>query len=329
MDLSKILIAFGISLILSLTLTPLTAVLARRWRVIDRPREERWNEEGKPRLGGLGIFAGFIGALSLIKGVRDEVLIIVAFASFILLIGLLDDKYGTKPLFKFIAQLIAAGGTMALGVRMKITPAYLAIPVTALWLIGLTNAMNLLDNMDGLAGGVSALIAGGIAIMTCKHPLIPAVAAAVAGGCLGFLVYNFNPSKLFMGDCGALFLGYTLSALAIEGFWKKSSPWFPSLLVPFFIFSVPIFDTTLVTVSRLKSKIAPWHGGKDHSSHRLVTLGLSERKAVLVLYSLTALGCLTAFAVLSLPPKWVPGLASPLAIIMILMGWRLLRTGSR
>jgi len=214
-------------------------------------------------------------------------------------------------------------------VRMKITPAYLAIPVTALWLIGLTNAMNLLDNMDGLAGGVSALIAGGIAIMTCKHPLIPAVAAAVAGGCLGFLVYNFNPSKLFMGDCGALFLGYTLSALAIEGFWKKSSPWFPSLLVPFFIFSVPIFDTTLVTVSRLKSKIAPWHGGKDHSSHRLVTLGLSERKAVLVLYSLTALGCLTAFAVLSLPPKWVPGLASPLAIIMILMGWRLLRTGSR
>jgi len=231
--------------------------------------------------------------------------LIVLIGGFIIFtLGLLDDKFGTIPVVKFLVQLGVASALVSFGIRLRILPTAVAIPLTLVWIVMITNAFNLIDNMDGLSAGVAFIASMTIFLFSrmSGQATVPILALALAGACLGFLPYNFNPAVVFMGDCGSLFLGYILSVLAILGFWQKSSPIFPILTAPVLILGYAVFDTTLVTILRLKAGGRPWIGGRDHSSHRLVMLGLSERKAVLLLYALGILSSVFAFIMLRTGP---------------------------
>jgi len=203
-----------------------------------------------------------------------------------------------------------------LGITSKIFPYnWMNFGWTLVWIVGITNALNLLDNMDGLSSGVTIIAA--IAIFGLGlgqgEPLFALLALALIGSCLGFLRYNFKPAKIFMGDCGSLFIGFMLATLAIRASWQHSSHLLPALLAPIVALSVPIFDTSLVTILRLKNGRMPWHGGKDHSSHRLVAIMKgNERLAVLSLYGLGILSGIIALVIPKL--NWIAGLALAVAL---------------
>ena len=319
----KYLLVFALSLILSLILVPAVSRLARRLNILDCPGKDRWHNRAVPNMGGVAIFISFMLASVVFVPFQREVWVILSGAAVIFILGFLDDRFGTHPRIKFVVQLGVALALILLGVRLRILSAVAAIPVTLLWVVGLINAFNLIDNMDGLSGGVAFIASVTLFLLSWQgdHSIVPVLALALAGGCLGFLVYNFNPARVFMGDCGSLFLGYTLSVLAILEFWQKSSPMFPLLAAPVLILGYAIFDTALVTVLRLKAKGPPWIGGKDHSSHRLVKLGLSERGAVLLLYSLAIVGSMSAFAVLNAGLAVGVSLAIFLSIVAVTFGW--------
>jgi UDP-GlcNAc:undecaprenyl-phosphate GlcNAc-1-phosphate transferase len=187
-------------------------------------------------------------------------------------------------------QVLVAFGVAYFGVVSKILPVnWMNIFLTVFWIVGLINALNFLDNMDGLSSGITIIAALAIFGLSLQkgEASVPLLSLALAGSCLGFLRYNFNPAKIFMGDCGSLFLGYTLATLAVLGCWQSSSPFVGTFFAPILIMGVIIFDITLVTFLRLKHGIMPWIGGKDHSSHRLVSiLKGSEKGAVLILYGM-------------------------------------------
>jgi UDP-GlcNAc:undecaprenyl-phosphate GlcNAc-1-phosphate transferase len=242
-------------------------------------------------------------------------------------LGILDDKFGTHPGAKFIVQLSIAFALVLFGVRIRIVPTPLAVPLSLIWVVMLTNAFNLIDNMDGLSAGtatIASLTIFGLTYEKNGQETVPILALALAGACLGFLRYNFNPARIFMGDCGSLFLGFTLSALAILGFWQDaSSPVFSALTAPALIMGYAIFDTILVTVLRLKNGGYPWVGGKDHSSHRLVRLGLSEKNAMLSLYSFGVIGSLSALVIQRSSTMIGLPLVTTLTLIAIGFGWYL------
>src|SRR5262249_19250124 len=224
---------------------------------------------------------------------------------------------------KLIAQIVAACALVVSGVQVG-TPALapIAIPLTILWIVGITNAFNLLDNMDGLSAGTAAIAPMFLFpfSMSVGNAGIAFLALAVAGGALGFLVYNFNPARIFMGDSGSMFLGYTLSGIALIGTREMASDIFFVLLVPAAMMGLPIFDTTLVTIVRTLEGRPLSQGGRDHLSHRLVAVGLSERQAVIVLYVLAI-----SFGSLGLIARsigvWVSLLAAgALLVIAVLFG---------
>jgi len=319
----KYLLAFTLSLIVSLIATPIIIRLANRLGIIDRPVDDRWHKTPTPRMGGIAIFAGFIVASAIFVPFQRETLIVLLGGLGIFILGLLDDKFGTFPKAKFLVQLGIALAVVFLGVRLKILPYAVAIPLTLVWLVMITNAFNLIDNMDGLSAGVAFIASITFFLLSWKsmQATVPILALASAGACLGFLPYNLNPAKVFMGDCGSLFLGYILSTLAILGFWQNASPTFPLLAAPVLILGYAVFDTTLVTVLRLKAGGRPWIGGKDHSSHRLVKLGLSEKRAVLLLYALGIVGSFSAFIVLKTGLAIGLSLVVFLCMVAVAFGW--------
>ena len=322
------LFAFLTALILSLVLTPLVRRLMLRFNILDIPSESRWNQRTVALMGGIAIFASFVLATLFRVELQREVYVVVLGATVIFILGALDDYFTTHPKIKFSVQLGVAVATAFLGVVIKILPYHwLNILVTVFWIVGLTNALNLLDNMDGLSSGVTIIASVGIFILALmKHqPYIALLSAVLAGSCLGFLRYNFNPAKIFMGDCGALFLGYTLATLSILGGWQSSSPVLNSFLAPVLIVGVAIFDTTLVTVLRLTNGRLPWSGGRDHSSHRLVSIFKgNEKAAVLTLYAVGII--IGAVGLLIIKIGTVPAalaLFSGVSLGLILFGLRL------
>jgi UDP-GlcNAc:undecaprenyl-phosphate GlcNAc-1-phosphate transferase len=203
--------------------------------------------------------------------------------------GLIDDFRHLRPHTKLIAQILAACILIVGGVQIG-TPwlAFVAIPVTILWVVGITNAFNLLDNMDGLSAGTAVIASAFLCAFSISigNPLLAVLCLAVGGGALGFLIYNFNPARIFMGDSGSMYLGFTLAGITLLGSREMASDIFFVLLVPAAMLGLPIFDTTLVTIVRTLEGRPLSQGGRDHLSHRLVAVGLSERQAVLVLYVL-------------------------------------------
>lgn len=294
---------FIISFVLSLLLTNVVKRAMSHLGVLDQPNETRWHRRPVALLGGVAIFISFVSVSLLRIDLGREGFVILIGGGMIFALGLLDDVFGTQPKVKFAAQNFIAFGVVYFGVSCKILPySWMNVSLSVFWIVGLTNAINLLDNMDGLSSGVTTIAAFVILALSLYNgnPGVALLCLALAGSCLGFLRYNFNPAKIFMGDCGSLFLGFTLATLTIMGGWQHHSPLAASLLSPVLILGVPIFDTTLVTILRLIHKRMPWEGGKDHSSHRLVhILSGSERGAVLILYGVGVLaGALSLVAAL-------------------------------
>ena len=286
-------IIFFFSSALSLLLTPLVRRVMLRLGVLSTPNEHRWHRKPVALMGGIAIFISFVLVVLLRMELRAEVLVIVLGGGVIFALGIMDDIFGMHPRIKFAFQLLVAFGVVYLGVACRILPyRWLNISLTVFWIVGMMNALNLLDNMDGLSSGITIIAALAISVLSIRkgEPGSALLCFALAGSCLGFLRYNFNPARIFMGDCGSMFLGYMLAVLAVLGGWQHSSPLAGTLLSPVLILGVAIFDTTLVTVLRLKNAKMPWEGGKDHSSHRLVyILHGKEKGAVLVWYGVGAL----------------------------------------
>lgn len=256
---------------------------------VAKPKSDRWHKRPTAMLGGVAIFGTTLLVYTIFVPHTFESLIILAASSFLFVVGLLDDILNIKPYQKLIGQLIGAAFVVGFGLKLPITGYELIdIWITVFWLVGITNAINLLDNMDGLAAGIAAIGASSLAfgfIATGQTAEIQ-LAAVFIGALVGFLVFNFNPASIFMGDCGSMFVGFLLASSVLLGqTGGRSRSIFTILAVPVLILFVPIFDTTFVTVLRKLWGRKASQGGRDHTSHRLVALGLSERSAVLMIYA--------------------------------------------
>ncbi len=289
--------------------------LAHRLGWVARPRADRWSKRPTALMGGIGIFIGTTAA-ALAFGRMETLLPIALPAVAMFVLGMVDDRMNLRPHVKFVGQLVATAIPIVYGIKFGGMPPLLALPITFLWIVGITNAVNLLDNMDGLAAGVSGISALALAFHFHAQgdaAMLPPI-LALAGACGGFLLYNFNPARIFMGDCGSMFLGFTLAGMAVAGTNRSAPNLALALLVPVSMLAIPIFDTTLVSVSRTLHGRSISQGGRDHSSHRLVALGLSERATVLVLYALTALfGCLALLA-----SRYSLFVVAPVALLLFL-----------
>jgi UDP-GlcNAc:undecaprenyl-phosphate/decaprenyl-phosphate GlcNAc-1-phosphate transferase len=281
------------SFLASYGFTPLTRRLAIHWNIVDQPSQRKIHREPIPLLGGLAIFAAFM--LAVLIFTPDRYLVefgaVLAGSLWLAIVGYIDDRQGMNPRIKFAAQVIAGMIVMMAGIRVRLFDQHvLNYLVTLFWIIGITNAINLMDNMDGLAAGFAAIAAGTFFILAASQDLIlvASLSAALCGAALGFLRYNFNPASTFMGDTGSLVIGFILAVLGI----KLNFPAQTHLVtwaIPILVLAIPIFDTTLVTFTRLREKRPVTQGGKDHTSHRIVGLGFSNRRAVIILYTAAAL----------------------------------------
>lgn len=289
--------------IASLILVPLVRWLSFRTGQVATPRADRWHSHPTPTLGGIGMFIAFWISLLMvfIFGTNHNLFVarwsILAAVATMFAIGLYDDFKHISPPIKLIFQILAATIVIFFG---NITIEFFRWPIanimlTFLWLVGITNAINLLDNMDGLAGGVALITAGFLSIFFWKtgYPELLILSLALCGSILGFLVFNFPPAKIFMGDSGSMFLGFTLAVLAIARHTQASNI-FAIIGVPTLVLLLPILDTGLVAITRILRGQSPAIGGKDHTSHRLVAFGLSERQAVVVLYGIAIISGLAS-----------------------------------
>jgi len=264
-------------------------------RLVAVPSGERWHEQPTPTFGGIGIFLGFAAAvlLALATGAVEwssELGGILAGMTLLFVAGLVDDLRHLSPLAKLALQITAAVIVLASGLEVEIVGnTVLAWGIGLLWLVGITNAFNLLDNMDGLAATLAAIACSYFAIDAVtehENELVLVLALSLGLACTGFLPFNLRPGKraaVFMGDAGSQVLGFGLASLALASSWTVAGTTFATILLPLLILAVPILDTTLVTVVRLAQRRPVTQGGKDHTSHRLVYYGLSESKAVLLL----------------------------------------------
>lgn len=298
---------FITGLIIAVALVPVARLLAHRTNIVARPRQDRWHRGTIPLLGGVAMAGAlFFGAIVL--GTAQDMAVPLSAAMAMFIIGLVDDALTLKPNTKLIAQIAMAAVVLYFGYRLNwIESRLLDSVLTMVWIVGLTNAFNLLDNMDGLCAGTALVVAvmliagliGGAAADRAQGEI--AFLSLLAGGVTGFLIFNFPPASIFMGDSGALLLGFSLATFTLghEGVRGSRSDVVSVIAGPVFVLLIPIFDTTLVTVLRMLSGRSPAMGGRDHSSHRLVALGLSERAAVMVLWSLAAVGGVIGIALRS------------------------------
>jgi UDP-GlcNAc:undecaprenyl-phosphate GlcNAc-1-phosphate transferase len=291
--------------------------LARRLGCVAQAREDRWHKSATPLLGGVAIAVVVFVVYPIFGSVRDMPVLLVS-AALMFSVGLVDDVVTLKPQTKFVGAIVVASVMVFFGYRLAWTDwSALDILLTMVWIVGVTNAVNLLDNMDGLAAGVT-LIAGcallGVFVIDggVQSPVV--YLAVLLGATAGFLVYNFHPASIFMGDGGSLFIGLNLAALTLGAPGRGSTDILSILVGPLLVLLVPILDTTLVTVSRMLSGRSAAQGGRDHSSHRLVAIGLSERGAVAVLWVLSALGGLLAVALREWQTDW-PGILAGLFLL--------------
>jgi UDP-GlcNAc:undecaprenyl-phosphate/decaprenyl-phosphate GlcNAc-1-phosphate transferase len=287
-------------------------------RVSAEPRGDRWHRRTTPMIGGIGIFAGLlagVGAALLVDAApaTQELVAILGGCSILFVAGLLDDIYSLGVIPKLAAQLAAAGLVIANGLTISglISNDFLAGVVALVWLVGMTNAFNLLDNMDGLAAtlaGIAAIFFAIDAVTVHENDAVLALSLALAFACAGFLPFNLRPRKsaaVFMGDAGSQVLGFALAALGLTASWKVAGTTVATLLLPILVLAVPILDTTLVTVVRLLDGRPVYQGGRDHTSHRLVYHGLSERRAVVLLAVISAALGATSLFYAVLDNAWV------------------------
>jgi len=298
--------ALAVSFATSLALVPLVRWLSFRVGRVSMPRKDRWHSRPTPALGGVGMFGAFGISMLVMILIRGDWTIyqthwsMIISAVLMFALGLYDDFKTIKPPTKLIGQLLAATIVIFWGdTRIDFFPWPIAnILLTYFWLIGITNAINLLDNMDGLAGGIALIASGMLAYFFWKSDqlVLLQLTLTLSGAILGFLVFNFPPARIFMGDSGSMFLGFLMAALAIARQTQASNV-FAALGVPTLLLLLPILDTSLVAITRMLRGQSPIQGGTDHTSHRLIAFGLSERQAILVLYSVALVSGVAAASI--------------------------------
>jgi UDP-GlcNAc:undecaprenyl-phosphate GlcNAc-1-phosphate transferase len=280
----------------ALVAVPSCRWLALRAGYVASPKADRWHQRRTALLGGAAIAAVVLGG-AVASGVGSSLRVLVVGGAGVFLLGLTDDLVGLRPTTKLVVEIALSAAFVFFGYRLQwVNSMTLDAMLTLFWIVGVTNAFNLLDNMDGLCAGVGLIVAGAL-LSTSVQPADMGRAGYLVllmGALSGFLVYNFNPASIFMGDSGSLFVGLTLSTLALSpaAGVRADSGVLSAIGAPVLLLLIPIFDTSLVTVLRLLSGRRPSQGGKDHSSHRLVAVGLPERTAVMVLWALTAVGAI-------------------------------------
>ncbi|CAM5334547.1 glycosyl transferase [Bacillus safensis FO-36b] [Bacillus safensis subsp. safensis] len=288
------LLAFFVSLATILIVTPIVKKFAIKIRAVDQPNKRKVHDKVMPRMGGLAIFIGVAaGALAGGLFLHNKITAISVGAVLIVILGIFDDKYNLSARFKFLVQVLVACLIVSTGLKLdffsvpsltdRIELGWMAYPLTVLWIVGITNAINLIDGLDGLAAGISVIGLSTIAVMafSADKILILSLSLVVIGSTIGFLFYNFHPAKIFMGDTGSLFLGYMISVLSLLGLYKSVTLF--SVVVPVIILGVPIFDTTFAIIRRILNKQPISAPDKSHIHHRLMAFGLSHRMAVIVI----------------------------------------------
>ena len=282
-----IIIIFLLALTVTTVSTPWAQKAALALGFVDAPQKRKLHSTPMPLLGGVAIFAGaIVGILALVGSLSQPVIGGLLAAGTVALVGLIDDRWPLPPFAKFGGQVLGFVILVYFGVQVQLpVPNWLNIVITFVWVIGISNAINFLDNMDGLSAGVSGVAAAFMLLLATIHDqyLVAALSAALLGATLGFLRYNFKPAQIFMGDTGSLFLGCLLAILGLQLRFPNNVN-FVTWMVPVLILGLPIFDMTLVVISRLRRGVSPMTAGKDHTSHRLVARGFSQREAVLMLY---------------------------------------------
>ena len=304
-------------------LTLLARRTAYRFGFVATPRKDRWHQQPTALMGGVAIYLAFVAGYVIFMPNLRATLPILAGGTMLFVTGLIDDRFQIKPYAKLVLQLIAAAIVVYSGLHLPwVNYEWVNDFLTIFWLVGITNAINLLDNMDGLAGGVAVI---SCAFLTLTFLLngqsAEAIMPALLGGAaLGFLVFNFSPATIFMGDCGSMFLGFMLSGTALLSNTARFRSLTSVLLTPVLILMIPIFDTCMVTITRKLSGRPISQGGRDHTSHRLVALGVSERRAVLLLYLFAIVSGLLALLVRLLETTVVMALVPAFALLTLGLG---------
>ncbi|BAU13617.1 glycosyl transferase family protein [Leptolyngbya sp. NIES-3755] len=335
---------FLISFLVVLVATPIVNRLGRRVGLVDQPNHRKVHKRPMVRLGGVAMFIGVVVALLIVwliggfgvfkPGKESEVWGVAIGGIAFFLIGLADDLFSLSPKTRLVLQFVVAGLAWQSGVQIDFLtnpiaglvslPEWASLPITVIWLVGMANAINWIDGLDGLAAGVSG-IAAFVMFWTCLfmgQPQAALFAAALAGATFGFLRYNFNPAQIFMGDGGAYFIGFTLAGVGIIGLVKSVTT--VAVLLPYVILAVPILDMSAVIVDRLRRGKSPFVADKRHLHHRLLKAGLSQRLAVLFIYSLTLWAGSLAMAVSGMPSG--VGYAIAATIILSVTSWQVWRT---
>ena len=298
----KVICAILIAFLISIAVTPAVKSFASKVGAIDVPDHKRHiHDHPIPRMGGLAIFFGFLLSVLLFADITTEVRGILLGCIVIVATGALDDVISLKPWQKLLAQLVAAGIAVAHGVviqvmsnpnvfspRESVLLGVLAIPITLLWIVGITNSVNLIDGLDGLAVGVSTISCITILVVALlvAEPNVAIIVAALAGACIGFMPYNLNPAKIFMGDTGSLMLGYVLSTVSVLGLFKFYA--LVTFVVPVLALAVPLSDTIFAFVRRIAHGQSPFAADRGHFHHKLMDLGLNQKQAVAILYAVSA-----------------------------------------
>ena len=299
------LMAAGMAAGMGLILTPLCRLLAFRIGAVDSPEARKIHQSPMPRLGGLAIYLGFSPAFWFLAKGSPSLWGLWLGGTLIFLVGLVDDIKNLHPLAKLMGQVLAALVAVAWGVKVEfLTNPFdglfvlgnLAIPVTLFWIVGITNALNLIDGLDGLAAGTAAIagITIGIIAALRGEVLVAGLALSLAASSLGFLPYNFHPARIFMGDCGSMFLGYNLAVLAILGLTKGATV--VSLFIPIVVLGLPIMDTLMAIFRRFLNKRPIFSPDRGHIHHKLLDQGLDQRQAVGIIYLVNA--CLGGSAII-------------------------------
>lgn len=297
------LVAAGLaSTVASLILTPLAGKVARRLGAVSAPRPERWSRRPTPLLGGLAVFLAYLAPLPFVLPWGCRAWGIVAAGACMLAAGFWDDLHSITPQAKLVCQIVGACTLAAAGVGFKMLPAqFMNVVASMFWSVAVLNAVNLMDNMDGLASGVSLISSLFIVLILVRigNSQEAFVAVALAGALAGFLFYNFSPASIFLGDTGSLSIGATLAGLTLSTSLISGQKLgaISVLLVPALVMAIPILDVVLVTSTRILRGQPVSQGGRDHTSHRLVQLGLSERRAVLLLYAFAIVSGISALAI--------------------------------
>lgn len=288
------------SFLLTFLLTPLVRHLATRLRVLDIPDQRKIHTRPIPLLGGLAIYVSYMMTIFFNFSFSIELKGVILGGTIVMLIGLLDDIKRLPATWKLVSQIVAAAAMMACGVKLNFLPNTWwgnggELVLTVIWMVGIANAVNFFDGMDGLATGLTAISALSFFVVAqlTHQSYLGYLTIALVGSCLGFLKFNFKPASIFLGDTGSTFLGFTLAGIAVMGGWAEQNPKV-ALSLPILVLSVFIFDMVYISFARvLNGKVRSFkewveYTGKDHFHHRLVSLGLSEIQTVLLIYLITA-----------------------------------------